>query len=369
MNENLYEFTRDLLDGAGEDNELISSESSGCNTNGREEPENAVSGDQADDNTESEIIDESQIQDEPVNEQPDETVEELISEEAHVDSNPDDSEQEDVDNNSVCEPGIYNLFKSNEPDLIKDFRAEIVQSNEYQSRFKGAEWFNNAKSKVVTCVGVGGIGSYAAMLISRFSPRSMHVYDMDIVDSSNISGQFYKISDIGKSKVTCTRDNIHAFSAYNNVFVYDTNAVDVPFNNSDIFILGLDSMRARKDVITKIINENSNEDNLPWIIDGRLSMRTLQVFCFKVKSTNFGSYIHNFMFRDEDADEVVCSMKQTSFMANMIGSMISNLYMSICLREVSKFPYGVPFMIEYDCLTYQLKTYINGEAALRGIRG
>lgn len=252
-------------------------------------------------------------------------------------------------------------------DIIRDFHENIVKDNEYQSRFKGAEWFDNARSKVVTCIGLGGIGSWAALLMSRFNPRAMYLYDLDYVEGVNISGQFYKISQINQEKSSCTRDNISEFSDYRNAFSYTMDASRANFENSNVFILGLDSMKARQDVMNRIsFGATQTLDNNTWIIEGRLSMRTLQVFCFKLRSENHKIYQKNFMFKDEEADAVVCSMKQTSFMANMIGSVISNVYMSICLQEVSRFPYGVPFMIEYDCLTYQFKTYLNGEAALIG---
>lgn len=251
-------------------------------------------------------------------------------------------------------------------DIILNFHENIVKDNEYQARFKGAEWFENARSKTITCIGLGGIGAWAAMLVSRFNPRSMYLYDLDFVEGVNISGQFYKVTQINQEKSFCTRDNIAEFSDYKNAFAYTADATLIDFNKSDVFVLGLDSMRARRGVMDKIyyINKDSLTDS--WVIEGRLSMRTLQVFCFKIGSKDHDLYQRKFMFSDEEADATVCSMKQTSFMANMIGSVMSNVYMSICLQEVSKFPYGVPFMIEYDCLTYQFKTYLNGEAALIG---
>lgn len=278
----------------------------------------------------------------------------------------DDSDDED-DENLVEQPTEEPQEEQPmEPDIIRDFHDNIVKDNEYQARFKGAEWFENARSKVITCIGLGGIGSWASLLISRFNPRSMYLYDLDSIEGVNISGQFYKISQINQEKSFCTRDNISEFSDYKNAFSYVADATTVDFVKSDVFILGLDSMRARQGVMNRICYTNRELAKGSWIIEGRLSMRTLQVFCFKVGSPDCDVYQRKFMFKDEEADATVCSMKQTSFMANMIGSVISNVYMSICLQEVSRFPYGVPFMIEYDCLTYQFKTYLNGTAALIG---
>lgn len=309
------------------------------------------------------------IDDAVVDEQPQQETEDN-SEDQPSDEEPNESYSDDEEvslEDEVVEETEEQLAGLPSDDIIRNFQENIVKDNEYQARFKGAEWFENARSKVVTCIGLGGIGAWGALLMSRFNPRAMYLYDLDIVEGVNISGQFYKVSQINQEKASCTRDNISEFSDYRNAFSFTADASKVNFANSDVFILGLDSMRARQDVMNRIcFGTTPSLDDDTWIIEGRLSMQTLQVFCFKLRSENHRIYQRKFMFSDSEADATVCSMKQTSFMANMIGSVISNVYMSICLQEVSRFPYGVPFMIEYNCLTYQFKTYPNGEAALIG---
>lgn len=245
-------------------------------------------------------------------------------------------------------------------ELIDDFSDRIMKDYEFQSRFKGAEWFHSARSHDITCMGLGGIGSWASMIISRFSPRMISLVDMDNVDASNISGQFYNISQINTPKAIASRMNMSMYSGMNNIVSYNMTAEEAIHSiKSDVFILGFDSIKTRRDIFRYMRMYNPNA----WVIDGRLSMRNLQVFCFKANSGDGREYEANFLFDEKDADETVCSMKQTSFMSNMIGSIISNIYMSICLKEVSKFPYAVPFLVEYDCLTYKMNTYTNGKDA------
>lgn len=251
--------------------------------------------------------------------------------------------------------------ESQKPDeLIDSFSDKIMKDYEFQSRFKGAEWFHSAMNHDITCMGLGGIGSWASMIISRFNPRVINLVDMDIVDASNISGQFYNTSQIQTPKVMASKVNINMYSGMNNIVLYNMTAEEaIQSIRSDIFILGFDSIRTRKEIFSYIRLYNPNA----WVIDGRLSMRNLQVFCFRANSRDGSDYMTGFLFDEKDADETVCSMKQTSFMSNMIGSVISNIYMSICLKEVSKFPYAVPFLVEYDCLTYKMNTYTNGKDA------
>lgn len=252
----------------------------------------------------------------------------------------------------------------NPEDLIGNYTEEVIDFNEYQSRFSGAEWFENAKTKTISIFGLGGIGSWTSMLISRFNPAVIKAYDLDTVDASNMSGQFFSIDQITSTKAEAAKHNAKRFSNYNAMvgFLCDVTQSASDITISDVNICGFDNMVARNYITQKAMASQKKV----WVIDGRLSMRTLQVFCYKSNSVNDTIYRRHFMFGDDEAEAVVCSMKQTSFMANMIASIISNLYMSICLQDVSRFPYEVPFMIEYDCLTYNFKVYQNGEAAIVG---
>lgn len=272
-------------------------------------------------------------------------VEETQTEEAVVSEEP-------ADEDSVNQSSSYTAN-----DIINNFKPEIVEDNEYQSRFKGANWFDCARSKSIMCIGVGGIGSHTAFLMSRFNPSKIAVVDMDLVDASNISGQLYSVDQVGDHKVFAIESNIKKFSDYHNVVAVNGNIYDVTLDGYDIYILGLDSITTRSNMVESLRMMNRNN---VWVIDGRLSMDTLQVFCFRISDhDSYSTYTRKFIFKEEEADQTVCSLKQTSFMANMIASFICNLYTSICMQETSVFPYNVPFLIEYDCKTYNLKVYVN----------
>ena len=72
-------------------------------------------------------------------------------------------------------------------------------------------------------------------------------------------------------------------------------------------------------------------------------------------------YSDNYLFSDEEATRTVCSFKQTSYVAQMIGGIITNIvinfWSNILLDEENNFPRSVPFILEYnsDLMIFNVK--------------
>ena len=83
--------------------------------------------------------------------------------------------------------------------------------------------------------------------------------------------------------------------------------------------------------------------------DGRLSAEYLQIFCLRGDDTYFiEKYRTEQLFSDSEADGTVCSYKQTSFMANMIASLMTNLFVNFVANECDPLiPRDVPYLTEY----------------------
>ena len=228
--------------------------------------------------------------------------------------------------------------------------------NEYNSRFKGAKWINEVRAQTLAVVGCGGIGSYLVFLLSRLDPKNILLYDNDVVEAGNLSGQFFRAMDIGALKINAAMTVASSFSSYYK-FVTFTQAVneDTSYMSSNCVFTGLDNMTARKSVYESAFNRN----NVRIIIDGRLGFNEFQVFFVDLEDEEAKkAYEERWLFSDEEMEETVCTMKQTSFMANMIASVMVNLFINYCasLNE----PEGIsalPFMTAYDAMTMNFKTY------------
>lgn len=224
--------------------------------------------------------------------------------------------------------------------------------DESTTRFSSALWFNEIQNKVITLAGIGGIGSYVALLLARMKPKSLFLYDDDTVETVNMAGQLYSINDVGKKKVNALADICLSFALYDSVFAIPEKYT-LASEPSDIMICGFDNMAARNLFFHKWLAHvrtlGDERKKHCLFLDGRLAAEEFQVFCITGDDDyNISLYERNYLFSDAQADATVCSYKQTSYMANMIGSMIVNLFVNFVANEVTEGIRDLPFLTTYE---------------------
>lgn len=240
----------------------------------------------------------------------------------------------------------------NSPSLLVD---------EATTRFSGASWFDEIQKSRVIIAGIGGIGSNVAFQLARMAPANITLYDEDIVERVNMAGQLYSTNDIGQRKVDAIASMISAYTLAKQV-----NAVPSKFTDStevgDVMICGFDNMAARKTFYNswkrhvQTLTPDSRTKCL--FLDGRLSIDTLQIFCIQGDDkVSMDRYETEFLFSDFQAEHTVCSMKQTTYLACMIGSLMVNLFTNFIANSLNPIiPYDLPFFTEYDSPNMLFKT-------------
>ena len=229
------------------------------------------------------------------------------------------------------------------------------------SRFSSAIWYEKIQEKVIILAGVGGIGSYVGFLLARMKPTALYIYDDDVVEEVNMSGQLYGQSDLGRPKVSALANMIRNYANYGSTF-----AIPERFTNNseatDIMICGFDNMEARSTFFRKWVNhvysKPEEERGNCLFIDGRLAAEEFQVLCIKGDDEyNINRYRSEFLFSDIEADETICSYKQTTFCANMIASYMVNLFVNFCANQCEPLiDRDLPFLTTYNAETMYLKT-------------
>lgn len=232
-------------------------------------------------------------------------------------------------------------------------------NDDTMSRFSGAMWFNAIQLSTVVLAGLGGIGSYVLFCLARMKPKQVFLYDDDVVELANLSGQLYSAPMVGKRKVDAMAELARDFSCY-----YGVQAVPQKFTKDtpagDIMICGFDNMQARKDFfeawVKHLVNHPSPSKCL--FIDGRLNMEEFQVFCMRGNDTySIEKYHKEYLFEDYQAESLQCSMKQTTYCANMIGSVIVNLFTNFIANQLKPLiDRDVPFKTYYDASMMYFKT-------------
>lgn len=268
-----------------------------------------------------------------------------------VEESEDDESEEPV---TTTENNIPNDAKIplNSPTLLVD---------ESTTRFSGAEWFNEIQKARIIIAGIGGIGSNVTFQLARMIPANLTLYDDDNVEMVNMAGQLFSSNNIGESKVNAIANMIYDYTSMKQVL-----AIKDKFTSDkepgDIMICGFDNMRARRTFFNSwynhILDKSEKERSKCLYLDGRLSMDTLQILCIRGDDQyNIERYEREFLFADYEADATVCSMKQTTYLACMIGSLMVNLFTNFIANTLNPvIPYDLPFFTEYDAQNMLLKT-------------
>lgn len=249
--------------------------------------------------------------------------------------------------------------EAREKDLIPT-NSDSLKVDETTSRFSGAIWYDAIRTKIITLAGVGGIGSYVGFLLGRVKPYSLTIYDPDIVEIANLSGQLYGKSNIGNPKAYELAKMIRDYSDYHNMIVYKERfTMESPA--TDIMICGFDNMEAREIFFnvwsTHVASCTPEERKKCLFIDGRLAAEEFQVITIQGDDERaLLRYSSEWLFSDAEADVTVCSYKQTTFMANMIASIMVNTFVNFVANECNPImPRDVPFLVSYSADTMFFK--------------
>ena len=248
----------------------------------------------------------------------------------------------------------------NEHNTIKGM--ENMTELELTQRFSSAIWHNKIQEQEIVLAGVGGIGSYVLFLLSRMKPRQIYAYDPDTVEYANLAGQLYSKGNVGRPKVESVTRMVQSYSDYYGVSSYIERFTETSLTKN-IMICGFDNMAARKLFYSRwkahVDNKVSEEEKAKCLfIDGRLNAEEFQVLCITGNNPYaMQRYESDWLFDDSQVEEAVCSYKQTTYMANMIGSIMVNLFTNFCANMCNPLvERDIPFISRYDGATMFFKT-------------
>lgn len=235
-------------------------------------------------------------------------------------------------------------------DLV-NFESNItVNDATIKSRFSGMGWTKSIGNMNVLVVGAGGIGSWLAFNLARIGVNSITIFDDDKAECVNMSGQLIPISGIGKFKCDILADEIVRYCGSINIKSIHERFTRGESTNYDAIFCAVDNMETRRMVANMIYGREKK--NAPLVfIDGRLSVDELQVYniiCSDRKQIETYLNNKNCMFDDHEAFGTICNMKQTSYMANMIGIVMTNILVNVASSLKEDSACEIPFFVKYS---------------------
>ena len=216
-----------------------------------------------------------------------------------------------------------------------------------RNRISGAPWFEHVKDLKIIVGGAGGTGSHFVINAIR-AGFFVTVWDDDILEEHNISGQLLSNYHIGVEKVKSLYYVADWFGDNSKLSISGNRITESTYIYNSIVVSCFDNMAARKILFDKWKNVSSPSDKKIFI-DMRLEAEQLQIFVVQGCKPNQINEYEKYLFDDSQIPDAACTFKQTSHVAAIIAgtafgyltNWVSNIY------EYGEEINIIPFFHEY----------------------
>lgn len=166
---------------------------------------------------------------------------------------------------------------------ISKLSAEVVDSNPYSrlmalQRMGIVQDYEKIREKTVAVVGVGGVGSVVAEMLTRCGIGKLILFDYDKVEIANMNRLFYQPEQAGLSKVEAARDTLTHVNPDVQIEVHNFNITTLDDFETFVGRIRNGSLTNRKiDLVLSCVdnfearmavNMACNEENQIWMESG-----------------------------------------------------------------------------------------------------
>lgn len=170
----------------------------------------------------------------------------------------------------------------------------------------------------ITMIGVGGLGSPMAMLLSKMGVQEFEIYDDDTIEIHNVPNQMYTLRDIGQPKAEAISGVIAAHGGVPNPRIerYESQPL------KGLVIVTVDNMAGR----SKVWETVKFNPNVPLLIDARMGAEEGRVFAVNPADLDSIKHYESSLYSDDDAIELPCTAQSIIYntfgMAALVGRLV-----------------------------------------------
>ena len=178
----------------------------------------------------------------------------------------------------------------------------------------------DASDLTLNIIGVGATGSWIGLLAARMGWHNFRVWDLDIVESHNLPNQIYSTVHIGQKKVDAFEQVLKEFNPQVQVEKHDCFYESEHHSEllNDIVIIAVDSLSARKDIATALI-DNYMVDKA---IETRMGFTHAEVNVLDpANKTHLQSFI-DMLKSDDEVTESACNERIITTLTNIVASFV-----------------------------------------------
>lgn len=202
-------------------------------------------------------------------------------------------------------------------------------------------------SSSVDIIGVGSVGSFAALALGKLGVGKIRVFDEQGVGLENIPVQFYKNKHADESpfKVDALEEILDEFTKtkYKGINKFYTNQ-----KLSETVILCTDNMENSR---WKVFEQFKKQPQCHHLIDSRMGAEMMLLYTIRSKSKSDLAFYGDTLHTDAEASELPCTGRTIIYNVLVLAGLIGRAYKSI-IRNEKDFPREIVFdMTRFDKLT------------------
>lgn len=180
----------------------------------------------------------------------------------------------------------------------------------------------------INVIGVGGIGSFTVLALTKMGFHNIRVWDYDDVSVENLNAQFYRDKDIGRPKVDALRDIVYEFTGINISILYSKFNSKVDSLNG-IVISSVDSMKSRMDIWVKC----KGSICVRLFIDPRMGAEQAAIYAALPTNKEDRKRYEDSLHDDSEAEPIPCTAKSTMYTPLFIAGQICKIIKDFLCRD------------------------------------
>jgi len=195
-------------------------------------------------------------------------------------------------------------------------KTSNTDSPHYDINRRGLDFYNPDvdTNPLITIVGVGGIGSWAALCLTKMGFNSVILCDDDVVESQNIGCQLYGKEDIGKAKVDALMETLEFQGSTKITPQHKKYNALTP---KGIMVAAVDNMETRKQIF-----HSCRHKQVLQFIDCRIGGELILLYVVDPQSEDGTRLYVESLYTDKEAIDLPCTGQNTAYIGMMAGSMI-----------------------------------------------
>ena len=185
------------------------------------------------------------------------------------------------------------------------------------------------QSAAVSIVGLGGIGSFAAISLAKLGIPQLNLIDFDTVEPHNVPNQFYLIDSVQNTKAAALSDLCHGLAPITATpFIgrldksgFTATAADATYSPTPIMISGLDSMAARAEV-WEYVRLNTR---IRLYLDARIAGQLIVIYATNPIDLDSIDAYERTLHSDDDAVPAACTERGVIDVGMIVGGLLTRL--------------------------------------------